>query len=112
LKGKLLAERGELVAAEEALTLALDNNVKLAEAWAVRGQLRYEAGNIVGAIEDFDRAVELADGPEIRFNRAIVFEEAGRYADAATDYRTVLAAEDDVDARERLDFCLRTTAVS
>jgi tetratricopeptide (TPR) repeat protein len=110
LKGRLLAEQGELVAAEEALTLAVEHNAKLAEAWAVRGQLRYEAGNIVGAIEDFDRAVELADGPAIRFNRAIVFEEAGRYADAATDYRTVLAAEDDMDARDRLDFCLRTAA--
>jgi tetratricopeptide (TPR) repeat protein len=110
LKGRLLAELGDPVGADEALTLALLHNEKLAQAWAVRGQLRYEANNIIGAIEDFDRAVELADGPEIRFNRAVVFEEAGRYDDAATDYRTVLATGDDVDARTRLDFCLRTVA--
>jgi hypothetical protein len=35
-----------------------------------------------------------------------VFEQAGRFAGAAEDYRVVVDASDDQDARTRLEFCL------
>ncbi|MFC0863182.1 hypothetical protein ACFHYQ_12845 [Sphaerimonospora cavernae] len=84
----------------------LDRDGRLAEAWALRGELGYAAGDLAAAASDLDRAVELGGTPEMRFNRAVVRQEAGRYADAAADYEIVLAATGEEDCRERLDFCL------
>ncbi|MEV4248993.1 tetratricopeptide repeat protein [Streptosporangium canum] len=110
LKGKLLAERGDADAARDALSAALRRDDALAEAWAARGELAFEAGDLAGAAGDLDRAVELAGTPAIRFNRAVVYQEAARYAEAAEDYGAVLAAIDDAEARERLDVCLKAVA--
>lgn len=110
VKGKLLAEQGDARAAHEVLSTALGFDADFAEAWALRGEVRFEAEDIEGALGDFDRAVSLGDRPELRFNRAVVFEEAGRYDDAAADYRLVLDVAEDADARTRLDFCLRAAS--
>src|SRR3712207_7348406 len=56
-------------------------DARLGEAWALRGALAYRAGDLAHAVSDFDRAVALTDLPAIRFNRAVVHEGAGRYAD-------------------------------
>jgi tetratricopeptide (TPR) repeat protein len=106
LKGRLLAERGESAEAGQALTAALDLDPRLAEAWALRGELAYQSGDLSGAAADLDRAVELTGTPEMRFNRAVVYEESGRYAEAAEDYTAVYTATGDDDSRERLDACL------
>ncbi|WP_431905457.1 tetratricopeptide repeat protein [Micromonospora carbonacea] len=106
LRGRVLAERGETEAADQALTAALGVDAGLAEAWALRGGLRYGAGDLTAAVTDLDHAVELLDTPEIRYNRALVNQAAGRFAEAAEDYRAVLAVADDADAAERLDDCL------
>ncbi|TDC64067.1 tetratricopeptide repeat protein [Micromonospora sp. KC207] len=106
LRGRVLAERGETDAAHQALTAALGVDAGLAEAWALRGGLRYGSGDLTTAITDFDRALELLDTPEIRYNRALVHQAAGRFAEAAGDYRAVLAVADDADAADRLDACL------
>ncbi|MDP9862352.1 MULTISPECIES: tetratricopeptide repeat protein [Streptosporangium] len=111
LKGKLLAERGEAGAARTALSAALQRDPGLAEAWAARGELAFEAGDLAGATGDLDRAVELAGTPAIRFNRAVVYQEAARYAEAAADYGTVLTVVDDAEARERLEACLKAAAM-
>jgi tetratricopeptide (TPR) repeat protein len=105
LKGKLLAERGEAEAARQALAAALRFDGKLGEAWAIRGGLAYESGDLAGAIDDLERAVACQDLPEIRYNRAVLYEEAGRYAEAIEDYDAVLTTVDDDDARERRDLC-------
>ncbi|MEV7966536.1 tetratricopeptide repeat protein [Sphaerisporangium sp. NPDC088356] len=105
LKGRLLAERGDADAAREALSAALGQNQKLSEAWALRGELAYEAGDLAGALGDLERAVELSDAPAIRYNRAVVYQASGRYAEAMEDYEKVLVATGDEDARERLDAC-------
>ncbi|WP_433687845.1 tetratricopeptide repeat protein [Micromonospora carbonacea] len=106
LRGRVLAERGETEAADQALTAALGVDAGLAEAWALRGGLRYGSGDLTAAVTDLDHAVELLDTPEIRYNRALVNQAAGRFAEAAGDYRAVLAVADDADAAERLDVCL------
>jgi tetratricopeptide (TPR) repeat protein len=107
LKGSLLAEQGDAEGAAEALTAALEADATLAEAWALRGGIAYETGHTEDAVADLDRAVELADGPEFRYNRAVMLQERGRLAEAIADYRAVLAVVDDEDARDRLDSCLR-----
>lgn len=106
LKARLLAEQGHVDDARQAVSAALAENGQLGEAWAVRGELAYQADDLVGAASDFDRAVELTDRPTIRFNRAVVHQDAGRYAQAAADYEAVLATTADADAAQRLSFCV------
>lgn len=107
LRGRLLAEEGRTKEAAEALAAALAGDPGLAEAWAVRGELAYLEGDLPAAAADFDRAVELADRPDFRFNRAVVHEAAGRFAEAATDYEAVYAATGDPDAVRQRDVCRR-----
>lgn len=92
LKGRLLAERGDPDGARAALSAAIDSDGRLAEVWALRGEIAYAAGDLGGT-------------PEMRFNRAVVHQESGRYADAAADYEIVLAPTGDEESRERLDLC-------
>ncbi|MEO6089198.1 MAG: tetratricopeptide repeat protein [Umezawaea sp.] len=106
VKARLLAERGEVDTARTLLEDLVAADGGFAPAWAILGQLRFETADLTGALADFDRAVGLADTPDVRFNRAVVFEQAGRFADAAEDYRVVVDASDDEDARTRLEFCL------
>lgn len=110
LKGRLLAEQGEADDAREALSAALTKDERLAEAWAIRGGLAHQTGDLPEAISDLDRAVELADTPEIRFNRGVAYQDAGRFTEAIADYEAMLAVADDPDARLRRDFCLNAVA--
>ncbi len=110
VQGRVLAERGEADAAREALSAALGIDQSLAEAWAIRGGLEFDSGDLVSAVSDLSRAVELLGTPEIRFNRAVVFQAAGRFAEAADDYRAVLEVADDDDAAARLAHCLRAAS--
>ncbi|MEU4806041.1 tetratricopeptide repeat protein [Actinosynnema sp. NPDC023587] len=107
VQGRLLAEGGNPRRASDVVSAALRVDPAFAPGWALRGQVRFETGDFDGALADFDRAVGLADLPEVRFNRAVVFERVGRFGDAAADYRSVLAVVDDADARLRLDYCLK-----
>ncbi|MBW4721032.1 tetratricopeptide repeat protein [Saccharothrix obliqua] len=110
VRARLLAEGGEPRRAGEALSAALRVDPEFGPAWALRGQVRFDAGDVGGALADLDRAVALADGPEVRFNRGVLFETVGRFGEAAADYRVVLAAVEDVDARARLEVCLKALA--
>ncbi|MFG2877842.1 tetratricopeptide repeat protein [Streptomyces sp. NPDC048337] len=105
LRGRLLAEAGRAKEAAESLASALASDPGLAEAWAVKGELAYVEGDPETAVADFDRAIELADRAEFRFNRAVVHEAAGRFAEAAADFDAVYAATGDPEASERRDTC-------
>ncbi|MEV7807515.1 tetratricopeptide repeat protein [Microbispora sp. NPDC088329] len=106
LKGRLLAERDDRDGARAALSAAIERDERLAEAWALRGEIAFAAGDLTAAAHDLDRAVDLSGTPDIRFNRAVVRQESGRYADAAADYELVVSATGDEESRERLDLCL------
>jgi tetratricopeptide (TPR) repeat protein len=106
LHARLLAERGRVEEARQATSAAVRINPQLSEVWAVRGELAYQAGDLVQAASDFDRAVELGDGPALRFNRAVVHQEAGRFGKAVVDYEAVLAVAPDTEAAQRLQTCL------
>lgn len=107
LQGRLMAEEDEAEAAREALDAALDADPGLAEAWALRAELAFGAGDLAAAAADFDRAVELGGSVAIRYNRGLVHEAAGRFAEAADDFAAVLAEADDEDARAHHASCLR-----
>ncbi|WP_240134672.1 tetratricopeptide repeat protein [Streptomyces sp. MUM 178J] len=110
LQGRLLGEQGRLAEAREALAAALGSDPQLAEAWAVRGELAYLDGDLTAALSDFDRAVELGDRPEFRFNRGVVHQAAGGYPRAVADFDAVLEAAEDPEARSRRESCLRRAA--
>jgi tetratricopeptide (TPR) repeat protein len=112
LQARLLAEEGELDRAHAVLAEALERDAGLAEAWALRGELAYEADDLTQAMRAFDHALGLADSPAIRFNRGVALQAAGRYAEAASDYEAVLAATADPDADERRAACLRMAAAA
>ncbi|MFJ1595622.1 tetratricopeptide repeat protein [Streptomyces sp. NPDC088261] len=107
LKGRLLAERGEADSALDALAAALESDPDLSEAWAVKAEIAFGAGDLETAAADFDRAIGLGGGIEIRYNRGLVYEAAGRFAEAASDFEAVLAETDDEDARAHRASCLR-----
>lgn len=105
-KGRVLADRGDSDAARDALETALGIDDQLAEAYAIRGMLAFQAGDPEAAIDDLTRAVDLRSDPEIRYNRAVACQAAGRFAEAIADYEAVLAQTGDADARDRRDACL------
>ncbi|MEW1863798.1 tetratricopeptide repeat protein [Streptomyces sp. NPDC088194] len=107
LKGRLLAEQGESGPALDALGAALESAPDLAEAWAVRAEIAFGAGDLDRATADFDRAVGIGGGAAIRYNRGLVHEAAGRFADAVSDFAAVLAETDDEEARVHHASCLR-----
>lgn len=107
LKGRLLAEQGETGPALDALGAALETDPDLAEAWAVKAEIAFGAGELESAAADFDRAIGLGGGAAIRYNRGLVHEAAGRFAEAAGDFAAVLAEADDEDARAHHASCLR-----
>jgi len=111
VRARLLADDGDLTAAQDAIEAALAVNPGLAEAWAIRGQLAYETAELKEAIDCFDRAIDRSDGPEVRFNRAVAYQDSGRFQDAIADYDAVLTVLDDDDARQRRDDCVRADAM-
>lgn len=107
LRGRLWGEEGRTVEARESLAAALRLDPQLAQAWAIKAELAYLAGDLTEALADFDRAVELENRPEFRFNRGVVHEAAGSFARAVADFDAVLAVTDDSEARSRRENCLR-----
>jgi len=73
--------------AHEAFAAALQYDPTLVAAWSNRAVLWYEQGEIERAIEDLTAALELDDNPDIRANRALAHEAAGRPDAAAADRR-------------------------
>jgi tetratricopeptide (TPR) repeat protein len=107
LRGRLLGEDGRTAEARESLAEALRLDPQLAEAWAIKAELAYLEGDLSTALADFDRAVDLESRPEFRFNRGVVHEETGSFAQAVADFDAVLAVTDDSEARSRRETCLR-----
>ena len=105
LKGQLLVEQDEYTAASEALAEAVRRNDRLAEAWAIRGTIAVASGELTDAISYLSRAITLDDNPEVRYNRAVAYEESGELDAAILDYDAVLAVTDDEDARQRRELC-------
>ena len=105
LRGRLLAEQGDTEAARQALDAALAADPGLAEAWAILGQVAFEAADLDQAAAAFDRAVGLSGAPDVRYNRAVVYQAAGRLTEAIEDLDFVVDATGDADALQLLETC-------
>jgi tetratricopeptide (TPR) repeat protein len=77
-RGSLLAESGDIDAAYASYTAALAEDPDFAAAWANRAVLSYSAGRVADAVGDLDKAIELADDPQLRLNRAIALQDLER----------------------------------
>ncbi|MEV2270390.1 tetratricopeptide repeat protein [Nonomuraea africana] len=76
--GQLETAAGRQEEAERALDAAIAAAPTLAAAWANRGALRYELGQLEAALADLTRAVELDPQPDLLANRAVVLRALGR----------------------------------
>ncbi|MFI6296984.1 tetratricopeptide repeat protein [Nonomuraea sp. NPDC050790] len=83
--GQLETAAGRHADAEEAFELAIAAAPELAAAWANRGVLRYETGDLEGAVADLSRALELEPQADVHANRAVALRAMGRTAEAAWD---------------------------
>lgn len=99
--GSLLAETGDTRAAYAAYTAAIAEDPEFAAAWANRAVLAYASGRPQDAVDDLDRAIELADDPELRANRAVAFAELGDHSAAVADLDIAVAVSNG-DAPELL----------
>ncbi|MFB9718547.1 tetratricopeptide repeat protein [Planobispora longispora] len=105
VRGQLDTEAERFAAAAEAFEAALERAPDLGAAWANRGTLRYRTGDLEGAAADLSRAIEIEEGAELYFNRAMVLRALGRERAARTDLRRALdLAPGDPDIRAALQL--------
>ncbi|MGY1638693.1 tetratricopeptide repeat protein [Geodermatophilus sp. SYSU D00742] len=109
LRGLVAMEREDAVTARTALDRALALDPTLAEALANRAVLRFEDGDVDGSLADLTAALEVAEDPAVRGNRALALLEAGRPAEALADCERALA-HPDADTGSLSELLARATA--
>ncbi len=95
-----LFQRGDLPAAEAAVSALLAGEPAHLDALQLSASVRHARGDLAGAVEIFERAARLApDHPGIAFNRALTLAALKRHAEAVDGFACVLALQpNDEDA--------------
>ncbi|WP_433353950.1 tetratricopeptide repeat protein [Microtetraspora malaysiensis] len=83
--GQLETAAGRYGEARAAFDTALARDPGLAGAWANRAILRYQTGDLDGAVADLTRAIELGEDAALYANRAVALRDLGRPDEAAAD---------------------------
>ncbi len=80
------------------LTEAIEKNPNLPYSYAERGLVRMKAGDLKGALEDYDEAIRLnpAD-PDYWLNRGLIKEQSNDLYRALADYRQVITLKADYE---------------
>ncbi|HEY7146806.1 MAG TPA: tetratricopeptide repeat protein [Streptosporangiaceae bacterium] len=103
-KGRLAAEAGDPGQARRDFDLALAADGGLVAALAGRAGLAYEAGDMDAAAADLTRAIDVAEDPDLLYNRGRVHQEARRWQAAADDFSRALrlpgADQDELRAQQ------------
>ena len=104
LRGDLLGMRDRADEADAAYAAALERDPSHVGAWTNRAVLAFERGDVAGAIDFLTRALH-AGGPDptILANRALAYEHAERFDDAADDLVAAIEHEADPDERAELE---------
>ncbi len=102
--GQAHADLGAGDQARSAFDRALADPGAPAAAWAGRAAIRFDRGDLAGALDDLDRAVGLTpEDVAVLFNRALVLRELGENGRALVDLREAHAlAPDDEDITQAL----------
>ncbi|GII79011.1 hypothetical protein Sru01_39930 [Sphaerisporangium rufum] len=102
--GQLETAAGRFAAARAAFDDALTAAPALVPAWAGRAALRYETGDLDGAVADLTRAIAVDQDAALYYNRAVALRDLGRPAEALADLRRARDLDpDDPDIRRELD---------
>jgi tetratricopeptide (TPR) repeat protein len=91
-RGSLLADSGDTDAAYASYTAAVTEDPAFVAAWANRAVLSHSVGRPADAVADLDQAIELADDPWLRVNRAIALQDLDEHRRAVTDLDLAIAA--------------------
>lgn len=91
--GQLETAAGNLPEARRVLDLAVELAPGLAAAWGNRGVLRYETGDLLGAVADLTQALTLDPHPDLYANRAVALRALGRTVEAEADEARAAALE-------------------
>ncbi len=84
--GQVRAEQADYQGAFAAFDHALTLDPDLVAALSGRAATAYRVDNCARALSDLDRAIELApDNPALRFDRALVLQETGRWDEALVE---------------------------
>lgn len=83
---------------ERLLTEAIEKNPKLPYSYSERGLVRMKAGNLTGALEDYNEAILLdPKDPDYWLNRGIIKEQSKDLIGALVDYRQVITLKADYE---------------
>jgi len=64
----------------------IEHSPDLAMAYVHRGAEYYDKGELLAAVADYRKAIELKNDPYARSNLAMIYKQAGRYQDAIAEY--------------------------
>lgn len=84
-RGLALEALDRCAEAEADLRQAVTVNPRLSEAWSNLGRLYYGQRRFKESLRCLDRAVALSDDSDYRFNRAVVYQDLDRSAEALAD---------------------------
>jgi len=110
LRGLVALEQGRSEQARTSFDKAVELQPHLVSALANRAVLRFDDGDVGGAIDDLTVALESGTDPTLLENRALAFEKAGRLAEAVADCERA-AADPEAD-QESLTRLLRRCQAS
>jgi len=83
---------------ERLLTEAIEKNPKLPYSYSERGLMRMKAGNLAGALEDYNEAIRLdPKDPDYWINRGIIKEQMKDLQGSLADYKEVIALRADYE---------------
>ncbi|MEV0973427.1 tetratricopeptide repeat protein [Microtetraspora glauca] len=83
--GQIETAAGRYAEARAAFDAAVARDPAIGGAWANRGILRYQTGDLEGAVADLTRAIELEEDAALYANRAIALRDLGRFDEAKAD---------------------------
>lgn len=90
-RGRIFADEGLNPAAEREFTLAIDGGLKTGQAYAARGRIRREIGEVEDALVDFDASLALMPDLELYVERGELQVNLNRLDDAEKGYREAVS---------------------
>lgn len=93
--GRLQLLRGQWAQADSSLSQSIHFSPSVAGSYVNRGTARWHEGNHSGALQDFDKAIDLSPGnQEALYNRAVAYRRMGRQHASAGELARMSAPSD------------------